>query len=48
VWHTYRLAEIQEKKGNRAEAVRLAEEVFELNPNHQQRDLSQGIIGRNR
>lgn len=31
-WSTYRLAEVAEKSGNREEALRMAREVFELNP----------------
>lgn len=47
VWHTYRLAEIAEKQGKPDEAVRIANEVLELDPNDEIRDLTQAMIDRN-
>jgi len=48
VWSTCRLADIAEKAGQRKEAVRLAKQVFDLEPEQIQMDHAQGIIDRNK
>jgi predicted TPR repeat methyltransferase len=47
VWSTYRLAEVAEQSGRKADAVSLAKEVLSMGPDEEQRSLAKGIIERN-